>query len=79
MNEKRKLSQIKEIEFKCKKCNTKMIFEIDKKSTMLERCCNCGDAFRYDNIHDPMAHLTIAIEKFQKINNLEISLICESD
>ena len=79
MDEKKKLSQIKEIEFKCKKCNTKMIFEIDKKSTMLNRCCNCNDEFRYDDMHDPMAYLTMAIEKFQNINNLEISLICEKE
>lgn len=80
MNEdKKSISKIKEIEFKCKKCNTRMIFQINKKSTMLERCCNCGDAFRYDEMHDPMAYLTMAIEKFEKINNLEVSLICEEE
>ena len=77
MSEKRKLSDIVEIEFKCAKCNAKIILDLNKKTTMPTNCCNCGTGFIFEPMDNPLGYFLKSVKIFESIDNLGVSLICK--
>jgi transcription elongation factor Elf1 len=74
--EKRNINNIKEIEFKCKECNAKIILELNEKANMPTACCNCGESFGFDPMENPLRHLQKSITMFNTIKSLQTSFIC---
>ena len=71
------VTKITKLSYKCKKCETETIIRLKPNSTMPRQCCRCGTLFTFDEYNDPLIRLTTAIEGFKKINELDISLLCE--
>jgi len=75
--EKRDINNITGIEFKCTHCKAKLVLELNKKANMPTSCCNCGSAYTFDPMENPLRHLQKSFTMFNSIDNLETCFICE--
>lgn len=69
------LKELKILEFCCKKCKTRVIFDFTKRKKMLRLCPNCGDEFIFNTYTDPIKFLCQAIDELNQIENLEVSFV----
>ena len=74
---KKNIRDIKEIEFKCKKCDTKVTFSINSNShKTLNVCPVCNAYFTGKDIVEQMRILLFSLEHSEA---LEVSFICDDE
>lgn len=70
------LENLKGFKFECEKCGCVVTTGLDRK-TILRFCPNCEEGFSYNDQNDPIVHLKRAVEAFESVKKVKISLICD--
>ena len=76
---KKNISKIMKIEYRCKECDTQLIFNIDEFKTAPIGCTVCNASFRHQGKSDPIISLNNALKELKLTTNAEISLICDDE
>ena len=76
---KKSVDKIIKIEYRCKECDTQLIFNIDEFKTAPIGCSVCGASFRHQSKSDPIVSLSSALKELKLTTNAEICLVCEDE
>jgi len=70
------LENLKGFEFECEKCGC-VVRTGRGRDTMFQACPDCGERFGFNRNNDPIARIQQALEAFESVSGVKVSLICE--
>lgn len=75
---KKNIKDIKELEFKCDNCGTRVIFDFENRKRTITRCLNCDFAF-FRGDSDVLSALDDVFFRLKDTKGLQVSFICDDE